>query len=1011
MPTPHDAASLRRAGFTPAAARLGLAAITIACAALAAPLAPEALRESLAWLGPADTLLAVGVAAAGLALLVLAGPAPSRPAWLVARAAACAAVAIGLAELTSTGARLVSAPGGLALALAGTSIALATRRAVTRLRAAEILGGAAASVGVLALLGHAYRVEDLYQLGAASMAPWTALSAGLLGFAGLVARPEFGLTRVLAGRSVGAAHLRRALPALTLIPLAAGLLAMGGVRFGLWDWGTAFAVFTLLSMSALGVVGALHAQHIDVLVRERRRLESLYRRIFENAAVGIAHLDAEGRWLRVNDRLCEILGWPREALLRGVPAGAPVLDRELLRAAAAATHAEQRFRTLEGGTVWVDLAVAPDRPDAGERWIAVVTDLTPRKRAEAELELAQRALASSSDAVVIAAAEPPEGRIVYVNAAFTRITGYAAEEALGQGWRFLAEGAEAPPEVGELCRLLQQGDSVSLLTKTRTKQGAEIWVEIRIAPLGDSSGGAVTHHLGLLQDVTEKLAAAAERERLLQEAVGARAEAERAGRAKDEFFALISHELRSPLGAITGWLAVLRRDAPPEVRSRAIEVLERNAGLLTRLIGDLLDASRIAGGKLEIERVPCDLLEVVKSAVTALEPTARERQLALALHADGEPAPVEGDPERLDQVVRNLVGNALKFTPPGGRIDVALQRAGESVHLEVRDDGQGISAAELPEVFERFRQGGGGVRGAQRGLGLGLSIVRHLVELHGGRVEVASDGSGLGTTFSVRLPAASRPLAFPASRPKRGADVLEGLCVLVLEPDRTTAEGLAMELEAADGEVAWVKTAVEALAQRDVLKPHVVVAEFDVGGEEAAELVRELRAGGPDESRLIAAIALSTAGTLASRRSARDAGFDGYLVRPFEPAHLVALIRSLVDRPRRVLVVDDDEASADSLALLLSRRGFEVECAYEAPAALAVAKRFRPDVVVTDLHLCGESGAALAASLRERGGRLRIVAATGRERHELGPDAALFDAYVRKPIELEVLLPLLGEAS
>jgi PAS domain S-box-containing protein len=657
--------------------------------------------------------------------------------------------------------------------------------------------------------------------------------------------------------------------------------------------------------------------------------------------------------------------------------------------------------------VWVALAVAPDRPVGNaESWIAVVSDLTPRKRAEAELELAQRAIACSSDAVIIAAAEPTDGRIVYVNPAFTRITGYAPEEALGRSWHLLAEGSDAPAEVGELCRLLKQGDSVSVLLKSRTKQGKALWTEVRIAPVIDAQSGAITHHLGMLEDVTEKLAAAAERERLLAEAVEARAEAERAGRAKDEFFALISHELRSPLGAITGWLAVLRRDVPPEVRARALEVLERNSALLTRLIGDLLDASRIAGGKLEIERVPFDLLDAVTSAVTALEPGARERQLALELVTDGRPAHVEGDPERLDQVVRNLIGNALKFTPPGGRIDVALRREGNTLLLEVRDDGQGIAADELPRIFERFRQGGGGLRGTQRGLGLGLSIVRHLVELHGGRVEVASAGTGLGSSFSVWLPAAPLPRTLAASRVRR-SDALEGLCVLVLEPDRATAEGLALELEAADGEVAWMKTAAEALAQKDAVKPHVLVAELDLFGDEAADLLRELRAARPGEGRLIAAVALSTEGTLASRRSARDAGFDGYLAHPFEPSHLVALIRSLVARATRVVVVDDDESSADALALLLSRRGFEVERAYDADTALAVVDRFRPDVVVTDLMLGETSGIELAASLRRRGGQFRIIAATGRAFDELAEDANLFDGYVRKPVELDALLALL----
>jgi len=1002
--------------FTRPAARLGLAAAAIGASALAGWLAPASLQDSLASLGPIHPASSLGVLLAGLSLAALHAPLSRLSLRWAGLAAAAGAAALGVAGLVSDlvgspHARM-SAPGAIALLLAGTAVLHAASRRTRRARPAEAFAAGVAVIGLLGLLGNLYRVEDLYQIGPVPMTPWTAAGLCLIGVAGLVARPDFGLARVLAGRSVGAAHLRRALPALLGIPLGAGLAAIGGARIGLWDRGTAFAVFTLVSMAALGGVGALHARRIDSLVRERRRVEHLFRRIFENAAVGIAHLDDEGRWLHVNDRLCEILGWPREELmLRG--SGAPAIPGELLRTALYAPHFELCFATKDGHPVWVELAVSPDRNGSvgADNWIAVVADVTPRKRAEAELQLAQRALAWASDSVIVAATDCPEGRIVYVNPAFTRITGYEAAEALGQGWSFLGEGAGARPELGELCREMRRDESVSVLLRSRRKSGEPLWSELRIAPVVDAQSGAVTHHVGIQEDVTERLEVAAERERLLAEAVEARAEAERAGRAKDEFFALISHELRSPLGAITGWLAVLRRDTPPEVQARALDVVERNSTLLTRLIGDLLDASRIASGKLEIERIPFDLSEVARAAVTALEPAARDREVDLRLEAGDEPQYVEGDPERLDQIVRNLVGNALKFTPPGGRVDVVLRREADTLVLEVRDTGEGIPADVLPHVFERFRQGDGGTRGAGRGLGLGLSIVRHLVELHGGEVEAASAGPGLGATLSVRLPAAGRPRTLAASRGKNGPDALEGLCVLLLTADRIAAEGWAMALEAADAEVAWVTSAAEVLAQTGILKPHVLVADIDSRASEARELLGELRAAKPGEGRLVAAVAVSTLGTLESRRDARDAGFDGYLARPFQPAQLVALVRSLVSRPTRVLVVDDDSDTADSLALLLSRRGFEVERAGDASGALGTFERFRPDVVLADLQLGAESGVELAASLRARGGRLRIIAASGRAREELGSEASLFDAFVRKPIELDALLNLLGPRS
>ena len=902
--------------FTRASARLGLVAAAIGCASAAGTFALDGLQRALPGLGTLRFASSFGIALCGLALLALQRPPSHRLVRWAGRAAAAVGATLGAGALLQTllghAPPWMSVPGAIGLILAGSAIVLAASPRASRSRPAEVLAGGAAAIGLLGLLGHVYRLEDLYRLGATPMAPWTALGVGLLGAAGLVARSEFGLARVLEGRSVGAAHFRRALPALLGIPLAASFAAMAGVRLGVWDLGWAFAFFTLASMTALGVVGAVHARRLDLLVRERRRLES-----------------------------------------------------------------------------------------------ASISDVTARRRAEADLGLLQRALACSSDAVIVAEAAADDGRIVYVNPAFTRITGYEPEDAFGRGWSFLGERPEAEPALGELCRRMQPDDSVEVLLRTRRKNGETLWSQIRIAPVVDSASGEVTHHVGIQEDVTEKLQVTAERERLLAEAVEARAEAERAGRAKDEFFALISHELRSPLGAITGWLAVLRRDTPTEVRARALEVVQRNSALLTRLIGDLLDASRIASGKLEIERAPVDVLDVVRNAVTAQEPAAREREVTLAFEASDEPAHVEGDAERLDQVVRNLIGNALKFTPPGGRIDVVLRRQMDLLRLEVRDTGQGIPKDVLPHVFERFRQADGGTRGADRGLGLGLSIVRHLVELHGGRVEATSEGPGLGAAFSVQLPASPLPRTLAASPVRRGPDALEGICVLLLESDRAIAEGRAIALEAAAADVAWVKSAAEALAQSDVLHPHVLVADLDSCGDDAANLVHELRRGGPAGSRFVASIAISTAGTLASRRAARETGFDGYLARPFEPAQLVALIRSLVARPTRVLVVDDDPASADSLALLLSRRGFEVERAYDADAALAAAPRFRPDVVVADLQLGATSGVELAAALRTSGGRLRILAVSGRSREELGADAELFDGFVRKPVELDALLALL----
>ena len=910
---------------------------------------------------------------------------------------------------------LMSRSIALALVAAGAGIALAGSRRGRVARLGERLAGVGAALAATFLLGHLYATDSLQSLGGAASSPWAALGVLLLGLGGVVARPGFLCSRVLAGRSIGAVHLRRALPALLGVPLAVGLATSWGARSGLLADSTAFAVFTLVSMLALGAFATRHARRLDRLARERAHLEGLFRRTFENAAVGIGHIDADGRWLRVNDRLCEIVGRPRDEL-RGTSMlavthpderDAEAAAREALAGGEIDSHrCERRFVTKQGHDAWVDLVISAERDPSGrvEHLVAVLQDISERKRTESELGLVRRALDCSSDGVVIVSTRRPEGEIVFVNPAFERITGYAAGEALGRGWELLGELGSDQPPLEELCGRMRRDDGLSLLLRGRRKDGHPYWSEVRLAPVADRRTGAVTHHVGVLEDVTERLGAVAERERLLGEAVSAREEAERADRAKDEFLALVSHELRSPLGVVASWLPMVRPDARPELRERAAGVIQRSVSLLSRLIGDLLDASRIASGKLEIERSLFELVEVVRTAVTALEPTARERGVALGFRAEPAEIYVVGDAERIDQVVHNLVENAIKFTPAEGRVEVTLGQREERVELVVSDNGEGIEPELLPTVFSRFRQGRGGPRGAGRGLGLGLAIVRHLAELHGGSAEAESDGPGRGTRIRVELPAALERRV-PASRPG-GAEwaTLEGLCVLLLEPDRSAAEALALALEAADAEVAWVRSAGEALAQGGALEPEVVVAAFDALPEEAAELLAGLRSSARG-GRPPVAVALSTERTPDARRRAREAGFEGWLTRPFDPAKLVEAIRDLWRKDvLHVLVVDDDRDAADALALLLERRGFEVRRAYGAEEALELALCFEPGAVVTDLRLGDAHGVELGRALRTRDPSVRLIAVTGSSPGDLGGDAALFDGIVRKPVTLAVLL-------
>ncbi|HEX2485160.1 MAG TPA: PAS domain S-box protein [Myxococcota bacterium] len=995
------------------ATALGLVAVAVGASAMA--LASYGPAWLAAWTGPLPLGAGAALVLAGLAVVLRAhGRARRLALALAASTALLAALALGLPRARG-GAQLMDAGIAASLLLAAAGLALFDGRGR---RAGRLLAGASAALPATYLLRVLYAAEGVGRFADAVPGPWIALGATLVGFGGLAARADSLVARAAAGRTLGALHLRRVIPAVFGIPAVLGLVMSGWTRWDTVDEPTAFALFALACICALAAASARHAARLDQLARERARLEGLFRRTFENAAVGIAHLDLEGRWLRVNDRLCEIIEQSRDelryttlhALLVPEDREVTLAACESLAAGAIDSHrGECRFVTKQGHPHWVELVVSIEREPDGrvEHLVAVVQDVSERKRTEAELELVRRALDGSSDGVVIASTRRPEGEIVFVNPAFERITGLSAVQALGRGWDLLADPAEQGA-LKERFRRMRRDEGLALLLRGRRPNGEEYCGEIRLAPVADRATGAVTHHVGVLEDVTERMAASSERERLLAQAVSAREEAERAGRAKDEFLALVSHELRSPLGVLASWLPMLRAEAPAELRQRAVTVLHRNVALLTRLIGDLLDASRIASGKLEIERGSVELVRLVRSAVTALQPTAGDRSVELEFSCSAaDDVHVDGDAERLDQVVQNLVDNALKFTPAGGRVDVDVALCGEHVELCVRDTGEGIAPEVLPTIFSQFRQGRGGPRGAGRGLGLGLAIVRHLVELHGGTAEAESQGSGRGTCVRIRLPIASAPSVRAPDRAVGEPATLEGVCVLLLEPDRPAAEALAVALEAAEADVAWVRTAADALAQGDALEPDAVVAAFDAEPEEAAELVAGLRAS-ERAGRHVAAIALSTDSTPEARRRAHEAGFEGFVPRPFEPAKLVAAIRRLVRKDElKVLVVDDDRDGADSLGILLERRGFAVRCAYGMAEALVAATRFEPQAAVLDVALGDGDGAQLARMLRVRHPGVRLVALTGSERGDLGSDVAAFDGVVQKPASLAHLVDLL----
>jgi signal transduction histidine kinase/ActR/RegA family two-component response regulator len=404
--------------------------------------------------------------------------------------------------------------------------------------------------------------------------------------------------------------------------------------------------------------------------------------------------------------------------------------------------------------------------------------------------------------------------------------------------------------------------------------------------------GTVRGAIVVITDLSDIKSAERERAELLKRTEEARAAAEAANRSKDEFLAVLSHELRTPLTSMLGWARLLRTPNLPAHRlAHGLEVIERNTRLQARLISDLLDVSRIVAGKLQLDRHEVELVATVETALEALQADIEAKNITVTRQLDTAASRVLGDGTRLQQIAVNLVSNAVKFTPPGGRIDIRLTAAGDRARLCVSDTGIGIAPEVLPNVFDRFLQATTpSNRGA--GLGLGLAIVRHLVELHGGRVWAESAGLERGATFTVELPLLTEPrIVVDGVKALERAPQLDGVHVLLVEDDVDAREMLRMILVDAGASVSTAHTAEAALDASAADRPDVLVSDIGLPGRDGYALLHELREiEGREGSRTLPAIALTAYAAVEDRQRAFAAGFQFHLPKPVDPSHLVALV-------------------------------------------------------------------------------------------------------------------------
>jgi PAS domain S-box-containing protein len=690
-----------------------------------------------------------------------------------------------------------------------------------------------------------------------------------------------------------------------------------------------------------------------------RASEEEFRANFQLAGIGQAQTDPRtGRYLRVNSKFSEMVGYSEDELLTMTcldithaedrPAEMKGL-LDLLRGEIGKFTSEIRFVRKDGSILWglMNRTMAHDVHRRPLRTITMVEDITERKQSEALAVCQKKALEMVTQGALLGevldfiALEVEKQTTVECRASIQVLVEpgnrgrLCAAPSLPESYRkavatFPIDSPDAP---GALTVFLERTVIVPDLVRTELFEG----VANQLTPYGIRSMWCAPiissgqKHLGsfclysfksripgtaqqkMLESVNQTIAlvierkqAEAGREELLVREQAAREQAQAANRMKDEFLAVVSHELRTPLNAINGWTYMLL-NAPMDSasQSRALHSILRQVRSQCQLIDDLLDVARIVSGKLRLDLLEVDPSRVINAALDVVRPAAEANQIQLVADLAPGPLTVSADPERLQQVIWNLLSNAIKFTPSGGRVELRSRRCNSCLEIVVADTGQGISEDFLPYVFDRFRQADVSTTRTRGGIGLGLAIVRHLIDLHGGSIFAASPGKGQGSTFTIRLPLLSvqtaesnavdrkqRPDALRSISAGDG-EMLKGLRVMVVEDNSEDRGVLSAALAHEGATVSASATAPEALGKLDQFQPDVLVADIGMPGEDGYSLIRKVRACPPDHGGITPAIALTAYAGDANRKLALEAGYQKHMTKPADPNELAQTIAQL----------------------------------------------------------------------------------------------------------------------
>ncbi len=694
--------------------------------------------------------------------------------------------------------------------------------------------------------------------------------------------------------------------------------------------GRTILTFTLASSLALALLFVVH------LLSERSRLNlgrhaTWLSTTLRSIGDGVVATDGSGRITFLNPAAERLTGWSRdEASGKPIAQVVQITGRQtdqnaedsverVLREGIVIGLSDQTLLVARDGTTRPIFDIAAPIKDADNRIqgaVFVLHDVTDKHAAEASLRESEQArqsadvalrraedtrqvlaaiVESSDDAIL---SQSLDGVITSWNHGAEQILGYTAEEIIGKHIAVLRPPSGAD-DMAHTLQQIQEGKRIEHYeTRRLTKNGKIIDVSLSVSPLRDSCG-AIVGGSTVARDITERKRLQKERERLL-------ATAESANRMKDEFLATLSHELRTPLNAIVGWASILRSGKVDQSDlEEGLSAIERNSRAQAVIIDDLLDVSRIISGKLRLDVQRVNLSEVIETAIAAVLPAANAKDVRIHKVLDSRVGPVTGDPARLQQVVWNLLTNAVKFTPRSGSIHVSLERVNSHIEISVVDTGQGIKPDFLPNVFDRFRQADASTTRRHGGLGLGLAIARQLIEMHGGSILAESPGEGQGSKFTVSLPIAvvhsgrPEPVQTRTAEPDFLDDAssngpLAGVKVLVVDDDLDTRHLIRRLLLDCNANVSLAASAAEAWAQIELDQPDVMVSDIGMPDEDGYDLIRRVRAS--FSAKQIPAAALTAFARAEDRKRALLAGFQTHISKPVDPGELRAAIASLACR-------------------------------------------------------------------------------------------------------------------